>query len=252
MRDRLGVVAGTAICLLVGTLLIGLASFQGRSRVVPMAAESSDVALGRHLFVNGCATCHGMSADGVTGRGPSLIGVGAQAADFYLSTGRMPLSAPGMQPTRAHPAYPPGQIHALVDYIASLGGPPIPHADPSAGSLSHGRTVFADACAGCHQIGGTGGVVPGAIVPPLDRATPTQIAEAIRIGPYLMPKFTERQLSDRNVDSIIAYLQVAKNPDDRGGWGIGHLGPIPEGLVAWLLAGAALVGVAMVIGARAP
>jgi ubiquinol-cytochrome c reductase cytochrome c subunit len=251
MRDRLGVVAGTAICLLVGTLLIGLASFQGRSRVVPMAAESSDVALGRHLFVNGCATCHGMSADGVTGRGPSLIGVGAQAADFYLSTGRMPLSAPGMQPTRAHPAYPLGQIHALVDYIASLGGPPIPHADPSAGSLSHGRTVFADACAGCHQIGGTGGVVPGAIVPPLDRATPTQIAEAIRIGPYLMPRFSSSQLDQHDIDSIARYVIEARtDPGDAGGWSLGHLGPIPEGMVAWFVAIGGLLLVARVIGER--
>jgi quinol---cytochrome-c reductase cytochrome c subunit len=112
--------------------------------------------------------------------------------------------------------------------------------------------LFTENCSGCHQVAAQGGLVVGGTAPKLDAATPTQIAEAIRIGPYLMPKFTERQLSDRNVDSIIAYLQVAKNPDDRGGWGIGHLGPIPEGLVAWLLAGAALVGVAMVIGARAP
>jgi ubiquinol-cytochrome c reductase cytochrome c subunit len=54
------------------------------------------------------------------------------------------------------------------------------------------------------------------------------------------------------VDSIIRYVQLAQHPDDRGGWAIGHLGPIPEGIVAWLLAGAALVGVATVIGARAP
>jgi len=248
MRDRLGFVAGMAICVLAGALLIGLASLGGHSRMGPLVAQASDAALGRQLFVNGCATCHGMSANGVAGRGPSLIGVGAQAADFYLSTGRMPLAAPGMQPTRAHPAYSAGQIHALVTYIASLGGPPIPYADPAAGSLSHGRTVFADACAGCHQ---TGGVVPGGIVPPLDRATPTQIAEAIRIGPYLMPRFSSSQLDQHDIDSIARYVIEARtNPVDAGGWSLGHLGPIPEGMVAWFVAIGGLLLVARVIGER--
>jgi ubiquinol-cytochrome c reductase cytochrome c subunit len=65
-----------------------------------------------------------------------------------------------------------------------------------------------------------------------------------------MPRFTKRQLNDREVDSIIRYVELTRQPDDRGGWGIGHLGPVPEGMVAWLLAGSALVGVAVVIGGR--
>ena len=83
------------------------------------------------------------------------------------------------------------------------------------------------------------------------KETPTQIAEAVRIGPYLMPRFAPRQLSSSELDSIIRYVQYAKDPDDRGGWALGHLGPVPEGLVAWLLAGAVLVAVAVVIGRRA-
>jgi ubiquinol-cytochrome c reductase cytochrome c subunit len=39
-------------------------------------------------------------------------------------------------------------------------------------------------------------------------------------------------------------------PDDAGGWGIGHIGPVPEGMVAWLMAGAALVLVCRLIGER--
>ena len=94
-------------------------------------------------------------------------------------------------------------------------------------------------------------MIVGGTAPNLADSTPTQIAEAVRIGPYLMPRFTTKQLDERQVDSIIRYVQVAQEPDDRGGWGIGHLGPIPEGLVAWLLAGSALVGVAVLIGGRA-
>ena len=81
--------------------------------------------------------------------------------------------------------------------------------------------------------------------------TPVQIAEAVRIGPYLMPRFSEEQIGERDLNSIIRYVQLTKDPDDRGGWGLGHLGPVPEGIVAWLLAGAVLVLVAMVIGSRA-
>ena len=87
-------------------------------------------------------------------------------------------------------------------------------------------------------------------MPPLKQASATQIAEAVRVGPYLMPRFPKTQISDRQLDSIVAYVEWAKHPDDRGGWGIGHIGPVPEGLVAWLLAGTALVAVCVVIGKR--
>ncbi len=212
------------------------------------AAEPS----GRQLFLDGCSSCHGLDARGVPGVAPDLHGVGARAADFYLSTGRMPLDVPtGEQPLRGPPAYPPGEIQALVRYIGSLGGPGIPEVHPDRGDLSEGQHAFATYCAGCHQIVGQGGVVTGAAVPPLTKAAPTQLAEAVRIGPYLMPAFDERQIDARTLDSIARYVQtVVKHPDDRGGWGLGHVGPIPEGMVAWLLAGGALLMVARVIGER--
>jgi quinol---cytochrome-c reductase cytochrome c subunit len=92
--------------------------------------------------------------------------------------------------------------------------------------------------------------VTGAVPPSLAAATPRQIAEAVRIGPYVMPTFTKKSLSDRELDSIIRYVEYAKDPDDRGGWSIGHLGPIPEGLVAWFVGAAALVLVCIVLGRR--
>ncbi len=100
------------------------------------------------------------------------------------------------------------------------------------------------------QIVGAGGIVTGAVAPPLRHATPTQVAEAVRIGPYVMPKFSERDLSDAELNSIIAYVTYAKDPDDAGGWGINHLGPYPEGMVTWLIAVPVLLVVCLAIGKR--
>ena len=82
--------------------------------------------------------------------------------------------------------------------------------------------------------------MPGAVAPPLQHATPTQIAEAVRVGPYLMPRFAERADRPRARSTRSrATCSARATRDDRGGWGIGNIGPIPEGMVAWLLAGVA-------------
>jgi ubiquinol-cytochrome c reductase cytochrome c subunit len=211
---------------------------------------SALVALGRSLFLDGCSSCHGLDARGVANMGPSLYGVGAQAADFYLSTGRMPLNNPRDEPTRSHPAYTHAEIVAITAYVGSLGGPPIPLVDPARGSIAAGKQAFTDHCAGCHQELARGGIVVGGIAPPLQQASPRQVAEAIRIGPYLMPRFTARQIDQPTLDSIARYVQYTKHPDNRGGWAIGNIGPIPEGMIAWLLGLLSLLIVSRLIGER--
>jgi ubiquinol-cytochrome c reductase cytochrome c subunit len=122
--------------------------------------------------------------------------------------------------------------------------------DPAKGSLSQGFELFTEHCAGCHQAVAQGGYVTDTRVPPLQQSTPTQIAAAVRTGPYLMPEFSRRQISDSELNSIVAYVQSTKHPEDRGGWGIGHIGPVPEGMVAWAVAGIALIGLCVLIGER--
>jgi ubiquinol-cytochrome c reductase cytochrome c subunit len=215
------------------------------------SSDAAQVARGRQLYVEGCSSCHGMDARGVEEQGPSLLSAGAAAADFYLRTGRMPLPETGQQPVRAQPAYPDDQIEALDAYIGSLGGPPIPAVDPAAGSISRGTELFTQHCSACHSITGEGGVVIGGFAPELHHASPTQVAEAIRVGPYLMPKFGESQIPQADLNSLARYVQEGvQHPDDRGGWGIGHIGPVPEGLVAWALAIAALLLIARIVGTR--
>jgi quinol---cytochrome-c reductase cytochrome c subunit len=232
--------------------------------VRPADEESLTAAeLGAQLYAGNCSTCHGSQGEGVTatapqrgagaiqGLGPPLVGVGAQAADFYLRTGYMPLGNPHEQPRRSRVLFSERELQALIGYVASFGGgPPVPQPHPEKGNLAQGLELFTSHCAGCHQVVTEGGFVTGAVAPPLEDATAVQIAQAVRIGPYIMPSFSERVISPGDLDSIIAYVQVSKSPHDAGGWGIGHLGPVPEGMVTWLLAAVVLVGLCVVIGRR--
>ena len=228
----------------------------------------ASAANGERLYGRFCAACHGPDGQGVSapavigagpardqevqeGAGPSLVGVGARAAHFYLTTGYMPLKRTGIQPRRSRLLLGPRDIDALIAYVASLGnGPPIPRPHPERGNLSEGQHQFTEKCAGCHQVVAEGGYVTGAVPPPLEHATAVQIAEAVRIGPYVMPTFSETALTDTQLDSVIRYVLWAKHPDDRGGASLGHVGPVPEGLVTWFVAMVALVAVCLALGRR--
>jgi ubiquinol-cytochrome c reductase cytochrome c subunit len=214
----------------------------------PAGAATEGESQGRRLFEQGCSSCHGFDAAGIPGKAPSLIGVGAEAADFYLRTGRMPLDRPDQEPVRGPSPYTDAQIRALVGYVGGLGGPPIPTVHPEAGDQAEGQKLFTEHCAGCHQVVGQGGMLPGAFVPDLGAASATDVAEAVHIGPYVMPSFDH--LTPEEVDDIARYVESTHDPEDAGGWGIGHIGPIPEGMVAWLLAGAALLLAIRLIGER--
>ena len=195
------------------------------------APADAQAVAGRALFQEGCTSCHGMQGGGVPGRGPSLRGAGAAAADFYLSTGRMPLpGAPGDEPLRADPVYDSAQIAQIAAYVASLGpGPAIPAVNPEAASVAEGRAAFTTYCAGCHQIAGQGGVVIGAVAPNLGDATPTQIAEAVRVGPYLMPRFDRTTIDDRTLDGIVRSSNSPGTRTTEGAWASATSDPCPRG-----------------------
>jgi ubiquinol-cytochrome c reductase cytochrome c subunit len=207
-------------------------------------------ALGYTLYQGSCSSCHGIALQGTPGVAPSLRGVGPGPVDFYLSTGRMPLDQPRNQPLRNAPAFNRTDIDALIAYVSSFGGPPAPTADPAKGNLALGFHQFTLNCAGCHQIVARGGITVNAQIPDLHEATAQQIAEAVRMGPYLMPHFDADQIDQHELDSIARYVLWTRHPTDAGGWGIYNIGPIPEGIVAWFIGLTALVIVARLIGER--
>ena len=249
MKARLLVVValiGGALAMATLTVGASAAPVAQQTPATTSGSNAADIAGGRALYEVACTTCHGAGGEGVEDRGPSLIGVGAASADFYLSTGRMPLDRPRAQAERKRVAYTPAQIRQLVAYVASLGpGPAIPRIPASAGNLAEGNRLYANNCAPCHSSAGAGGALGHAVyAPPLKRSTPVQTAQATRIGPGAMPVFGPETLDDEEVASIVRYVEYLKKPDDRGGFGLGRLGAIPEGFVAWVVGlGAMLMAV---------
>lgn len=198
------------------------------------------------LFEESCATCHGPSGEG-TEFGPSLEEVGAASVDFQLRTGRMPLAEPEAQATRKDSPFTEEQIDGLVDYVASLGdGPEIPEVDLEGGDVSAGQELYAANCAPCHGTTGTGGAVgPGALAPSLFQAEPVEVAEAMITGPGQMPVF---DLGEEERNDIVAFVRYLQEERDPGGIDIGGIGPVPEGYVAWLLGGLAIIVLCLFIG----
>lgn len=233
---------GTGLALAVVWLAVGRSA----------AAQSHDLDRGLELYGQTCASCHGPGGVG-TEQGPPLIGVGAATVDFMLSTGRMPIGDPQQQPVRLPPVFSSRDIEALVAYVTSLGegGPPIPDVDPEAGDLPLGREVFTDNCAACHGSGGQGASVGGGrIAPPLHEATALQVAEAVRAGPGAMPPFGGDALDQEQLDAVVRYVLSLRDPEDRGGLGLGHVGPVVEGFIAWFLGLGFLLLVIRLTGTR--
>ncbi len=206
------------------------------------------------MYEVSCATCHGMNAEG-TARGPSLIGVGAAAVDFQVSTGRMPAKTMGAQVPQKPPTLDAAQTQALAAYIASLGGgPPVPAAaqvSPAGANVGLGQQIFVAECAQCHNFSGAGGALTyGKYAPALTSATPTQIYEAMLTGPQSMPVFNDTTVTPSEKRDIIRYVTQTRSEPNPGGFSLGRVGPVTEGLVGWLAGIGVLILAAMWITAK--
>lgn len=248
-RPAAGWALGAALAALAA---LAAAAPVGAGPPPAQAADGDQVDEGRRLYQTGCASCHGPDARG-TARGPNLQGVGAAAVDFWVSTGRMPLERDTRFAVRKPPSYDREQIDALVAYLTSLdpSGPEIPEIDPAAADLVDGGVLYRANCAACHGAVGIGGALAQARhAPPLGPATPLQVAEAVRIGPGAMPSFGPETFDDEQLSAIVKYVEALDSPEDPGGLGLGHTGPIPEGFVGWLVGLGVVLVAAWWIGDR--
>lgn len=219
----------------------------------PPTPTDPQLALGQTLFVANCSSCHGLGASG-TQRGPNLLGLGPATIDFWVSTGRMPLADSSAQAIRKPPRFNRSQTLAIDNYVNSLspGGQAIPTVDIGSANLAEGGDLFTLNCAGCHTITGAGDALAnGTYAPSLSQATPTQIVEALRTGPGNMPNFATGSISNQQANDIAKYVTYLHHPNDRGGAGLGHVGPVTEGFIGILIGLGGLMLVIFWMGDRA-
>ena len=245
--------------LLLGLVVVGLlyGAFTRPGNIAQASsppASQSDIGNGRNLFQANCSSCHGLEAQGTT-QAPSLVGAGAAAVDFQMSTGRMPAKEVGAENERKPTMFSAQKISQIADYIASLGGgPAVPDAQQvsTAGAdTALGSQLFSANCAQCHGFAGAGGALTyGKDAPPLTQATPTQIYEAMLTGPEAMPVFSDGAISPSAKRDIIAYIVATRTEPNPGGFSLGRTGPVTEGLVIFLGGMGFLVLIAMWITAK--
>ena len=208
---------------------------------------------GEKLFAANCATCHGLSAQG-SGTGPSLIGVGAASVDFQVGTGRMPMQMNGPQAEKKPVQFTEEQTRALVAYVASLApGPGLPDASllDAQGDAAAGGELFRVNCAMCHNVAGAGGALTeGKFAPSLTGVTEAHIYEAMVTGPQNMPVFNDMNITPEGKRDIITYLKYLENNPSPGGFALGSLGPVSEGLFLWIFGLGSIVALTVWITAK--
>jgi hypothetical protein len=65
-----------------------------------------------------------------------------------------------------------------------------------------------------------------------------------------MPAFGTAAVDDHDLNSLVRYVRYLKNPENRGGHPLWHLGPVAEGFVAWAFAMVLLIVATRWIGDR--
>ena len=246
-----------ALLLVIGLFVTGgvyAASTAGIAYAqTPTVSLAQLVDDGEKLFLANCASCHGLNAEG-TIAGPSLIGVGALSVDFQVGTGRMPMAASGPQAEVKPVQFTQPQIDAMGAWVQTLApGPDLP--DPryyaADGNTANGAELFRINCAMCHNVAGAGGALTeGKYAPHLRNLEPIHIYGAMVTGPQNMPVFSDMNLTPEEKNDIITYLKYLDETPSVGGFTLGSIGPVSEGLFVWLIGLGGLIAVAIWLTAR--
>jgi ubiquinol-cytochrome c reductase cytochrome c subunit len=256
LRRRLSAAVRLVAALtLVGGLYASFAPGIGQAedtvKLSPAAQE------GKRLYEVSCITCHGPGGQGVTDRGPSLIGVGSAAVEFQVNTGRMPLARQEAQAERKAPQIKPEDSAKIGQYIQEIGGGPTMPTDEELNNelkkanLANGGELFRVNCSACHAFSTGGGALSsGKFAPSLKESSNRDFYSAMLTGPQNMPVFGNNELTPQDKADIIAYVQNLNSDTDPGGFNLGRYGPVPEGLVIFLVGIVALVFAALWIAGK--
>lgn len=256
-RGRRSPLASVAL-VLTGLLITG-GAYALMTASTPANADvdltnAHSISEGKKLFASNCATCHGLSLTG-SQTGPSLIGVGAAAVDFQVDTGRMPLEQDAPQAVVKQRVFAKKETLEMAAYVASISpGPGLPPADrlTLTGDATKGAQLFRTNCAMCHNVAGAGGALTeGKYAPNLQKTTPAHIYEAMLTGPQNMPVFNDQNITPQDKQDIITSLKAVDQDAGVGGFELGSLGPVAEGLFLWIFGLGAIIAFTVWLTAKA-
>lgn len=241
----------------IGLLLTG-GAYAGASAAMAATGETQVKSAltaedGKKLFQANCATCHGMNLQG-TEAGPSLYGVGELAVEFQVSTGRMPLQAQAPQAPQKPVQFTEDQIRAIASYVQDVApGPSYPSDETldGEGDVARGAELFRINCAMCHNVAGAGGALTeGKYAPALDKTSALHMYAAMVTGPQNMPVFSNMNLTTEDKRDIISALLFQQEAVSPGGFTLGSLGPVSEGLFIWIFGIGTLIAITVWITAK--
>lgn len=247
-----GVVVAAVLNLAVGP---GAVAQEGSGQ-----ADEELVARGAEVYGARCATCHGEEGRGISREtnpsnyGPQIQGLGPAAFDFVIRTGRMPLQNPREPVRHRDQRLSDEERIAVVAWSRTLpgGGPDVPDIEAwEEADLARGLEQFTTNCAACHGPTGEGIAVGSAdFSSPLHEATPIEIAEAIRIGPGVMPVFSEEVMPEEEFLATVRWVMDLRERAAPGGISVGRTGPVAEGMLAWIVAFGALTIIMYLLGEK--
>jgi mono/diheme cytochrome c family protein len=211
---------------LYGDLAVGIAAqTQAGAAQNPVAQNRRALEAGRLAYTGSCAVCHGVNGDGKGAFGTALYppATNLQAHDtqeksdaqlfWIIKNGLSFLGMPAFGDQ-----YDDQQTWALVAYTRSLGnassrrnaeaiptpvGEQLAMADPGGDAAHRGAAVyFAQGCQMCH---GATGDAPGELHL---RRGGREAPEAVRRGRRGMPTYGPDQISEAQLDDLVAYLDT--------------------------------------------
>jgi ubiquinol-cytochrome c reductase cytochrome c subunit len=212
-------------------------------------AQAEAVPDGATVYAVTCAACHGPAGAGRTGEGveagPALIGLDVAFVDMTLRTGRMPIEHRELGVVRDE--LDDDERVALVDWMQArmdLEGA-IP--DVPVGDRARGHELYGLHCSACHGATGQGGIQgEGQIIPPVEGLDRVAVAEAIRVGPFDMPGFSEYTIPDEDAAAIGTFVEEDLTNPPRTVAGIPEMHRITFWGLACVVAAALVAAVVLV------
>ena len=191
----------------------------------PPAIAGAGPGSGAAIYAANCSGCHG-------DHGQGLIGPSQQADAFpSLVAGMVERGGISMPAFRQFSA---AQVAAVSNFVATQ------IADPAArtATIAEGGRLFRLYCSGCHSSTGRGGALSqGRNAPSLADYPAAEALAAMILGRGNMPNFAGTTFTVRQQASVALYVQLLQAPPSPGGWGLGYIGPVTEGLACFAALG---------------